>query len=180
MQEAVIFPKPEEVNIIATRNGELTNIKGTEFRAPLAPFKTQFRFNAGSSSGPIIYTDTDTTAIPIVLFKGVPNRAGEISWEAFATCFNAYETTLVSDQDATHKTAFEAQLVKSSATPPDSDEEIGLIVQLIGNKTTQYIDDTADSSGTFSDVILLPSYSQRVFVTAQNGIDPSFYKPYGA
>ena len=178
MQEAVIFPKPEEVNIIATRNGELTNIRGTEFRAPVEPFKTQFRFYASRSWGPCIYTDADTTAIPIALFEKFVNRDGKVSWEAFATCFNAFEETLISEENAIHSTAFEAQFVDSSYSAPDSDEEIGLLVQLIGNKTTQYIDDTAISGGSTTNVILPPSYSERVFVTAQNGIDPSFYKPY--
>ncbi len=178
MQEAVIFSKPEEVNIIATRNGELTNIPGTEFRAPVAPFKTQFRFYFSRTWGPCIYTDADTTAIPIALFEKQMNRDGTSMWKAFAKCYKAYAEELQEEEDARHATMFQAQLVSASATPPDSDEEIGLLVQLIGNKTTQFIDDTASSGGTYSNVILPPSYSERVFVKVKNGIDPSFYEPY--
>lgn len=38
MKEAVIFSDPQDVTILATRKGELTQIPGSEFRAPITPF----------------------------------------------------------------------------------------------------------------------------------------------
>lgn len=45
MKETVIFPDPQDVNIIATRNGELTQIPGLQFRAPVAPYTAFIKAN---------------------------------------------------------------------------------------------------------------------------------------
>ena len=187
MQEAVIFPKPEEVNIIATRNGELTKIKGTEFRAPLAPYKTGFEFGYSSSFGLYFNTTNDTTAIPISVFKweGVPSMSGDTiyKWGAFAACFNVYEKYEDdADENTWTTTCFKAQLKSSTATPPAVGEEIGFLVQLIGNKSTQHIDDIGNSNN-WSDnynIILPPSHSERVFIKRTNKLAPEFWTPYGA
>ena len=187
MQEAVIFPKPEEVNIIATRNGELTNIKGTEFRAPLAPYRTEFEFQYSSVYGLYVNTKNDTTAIPISVFKwvGIPNMTGDTiyKWESFATCVNAYERYEDdSDEFTWTSTYFQGQLISPTATPPAQGEDIGFLVQLIGNKSTQHIDDTGNT-GSWMDpvsIILPPSHSERVFVKVKGKMDPGYWTPYGA
>lgn len=46
MKEAVIFPDPHNVSIIANRNGEIVQIPGTEFRAPVAPFAAWMEYYA--------------------------------------------------------------------------------------------------------------------------------------
>ena len=182
MQEAVIFPRPEEVNIIATRNGKLTNIPGTEFRAALAPYKTEFRLYYSTSNGLSVRTSGDTTATPISVFKmgsqKNPYGGEDPIWVAFATCFNVYQENVINTfEDITHDTYFQARLIDSNATPPGPDENIGFLVQLIGTKTTQFIDDTT-SQGDSYDVVLPPSHSERVFVMQKNKVKPEFWTPH--
>lgn len=50
MKEQVIFPEPQNVTILATREGELTQIPGSEFRAPVAPHIANISAEWGSTS----------------------------------------------------------------------------------------------------------------------------------
>ena len=172
MQEAVIFPKPEEVNIIATRNGELTNIPGTEFRTPLAPYQTLLRFNPAGME-PYLLTDTDVTPIPISMFY----ESSGLKY-TYAKCLNIFEERLEIDDDKSKVTYFDAQLLKSKSPP--STDRIGLMVQLIGNKTTHILDHFTDppSSDDEAIVTLPPCHSERFLIVVANNINPAFYLPY--
>ena len=171
MQEAVVFPRPEEVNIIATRNGELTNIKGTEFRAPLLPYKSKLKVAAGKD--PYIDTSSDVTAIPLGVFE---KDSRDDQWNCFAACYNVYQSTIDRNFDTWHRTFFRAML-NQYKNPPESEDIVGILIQLIGNKTTQFIDDTGGGIGDYQ-VILPPSHSERFFLMQKNGFYDEFWTPY--
>ena len=52
MKEQVIFPEPQDVTILATRKGELTQIPGLEFRAPIVPYETDIKAYFNGFDGP--------------------------------------------------------------------------------------------------------------------------------
>ena len=181
MREAVTFPKPEEVNIIATRNGELTNIPGTEFRTPLAPYKTQLwcgNYDHLDSKNLRLYTSYDVTCIPLAIVRG-----STTSYTYYRTLAkpidphvgyrrlpSSYEEP---DPHSPNVVEFGAKL-RSGEVAPATGDRIGFIVQLIGNKTTQIID-AFDSPSDPSEVILPPCYSERVLLWTKNPITDSRY-----
>ena len=74
MKEQVIFPEPQNVTILATREGELTQIPGSEFRAPVAPHSTYISAKWDTSTSPYeaklrIYHDTYTSVKVLGLFQ---------------------------------------------------------------------------------------------------------------
>ena len=190
MREAVTFPKPEEVNIIATRNGELTNIPGTEFRTPLAPYKTKLWCGTGShdhlnSSNLRLYTSYDVTCIPLAIVRGSsPSSESLTYYRTLAMPVNPFleEARRASYGDDPYTDSpnivqFGAKLTIGEVAPAKGDR-IGFIVQLIGNKTTQVID-MFNSPDDPSEVILPPCYSERVLFWAKNPITrSSFWQPY--
>ena len=190
MREAVTFPKPEEVNIIATRNGELTNIPGTEFRTPLAPYKTTLWCGTGShdhlnADNLRLYTSYDVTCIPLALVRGNSSSGGSLtSYRTFAKPIDPHLEEARQpgygeepDPDLPNIVEFGAKLTMGEAVPATGDR-IGFIVQLIGNKTTQVID-MFNSPDDPSEVILPPCYSERVLFWAKNPITrSSFWQPY--
>ena len=173
MQEAVVFPRPEEVNIIATRNGELTNIPGTEFRAPLLPYKSKLRFSAGKVA--YIDTSSDVTPIPLGVFL---KDSIDGKWECFAACYNVHQSLIEDSSDTGwQRTYFRAMLNQYKKAPEYGEVDIGILIQLIGNKTTQFIDDTGGGSGDYQ-VILPPSHSERFFLIQKNHFYDDFWTPY--
>ena len=170
MQEAVTFPKPEEVNIIATRNGELTNIPGTEFRTPLSPYITSLKF--WDKYLDIHFTsDDDVTVIPIAFYC----KSG---WQKlpFAKCVGTYEKIVSHSHVEMKATYFSAQLT-GEGSPPAINEELGVLVQLIGNKTTHEIDNFYEPSDEPFDIVLPPAHSERILLRVKNQIDPGWYLP---
>ena len=172
MREAVSFPKPEEVNIIATRNGELTQIPGTEFRTPLAPYECKIDLYFGGSRMGVIATE-DITCIPLGIC--IPRTKHEYGlrseYDTIARPINVYEmeNTSYASPDLTTLTLFGAKML-AGHTPPENDDTIGVLAQFIGNKTTRYIDG-GDS------VILPPTHSERVLVWGQNTMRPDYWQP---
>ena len=75
MKEQVIFHEPQNVTILATREGKLTQIPGSEFRAPIAPHIANISAEWGDlTSTPQeaklrIYHDTYTTVKVLGLFQ---------------------------------------------------------------------------------------------------------------
>ena len=185
MREAVIFPKPEEVNIIATRNGELTNIPGTEFRTPLAPYTTKLWVSDNMNAVRLsFYTSYDVTAIPLAIVRGKsPYNGDDLTYyRTFAKPLDPYTTVRdrsyvgYEDIDFPNFTQFGAELLQNESEPSPGDR-IGYLLQLIGNKTTQIID--GFNNPDQSDVILPPCYSERVLFWTKNPVTYSkFWQPY--
>lgn len=65
MKEQVIFPEPQDVTILATRNGELTQIPGLEFRAPIVPFETDISVYWNTSSAYFSISHSDDVTVKV-------------------------------------------------------------------------------------------------------------------
>ena len=136
MKEAVIFPDPQDVNIIATRNGELTQIPGTEFRAPIAPYRTQIKASWNSSSKRLeLQYSTQVTVKVHGLYQkneyGFPIPFALPSEDSYIehTSSRIYNYTYWKEHPDS-----------SSKPSPDSDKLMYVLAEIIGYKTVETIE----------------------------------------
>ena len=189
MREAVSFPKPEEVNIIATRNGELTQIPGTEFRTPLAPFKTKIWVTSSDdtlndqdvNSHPrndalYLKTSKDVSCIPLGICRFFSSEPGK--YRVIARALDIVEWVDWSEQREVTTLKFRAEMLRGfkygDGSPyeqdkPEKDETLGILAQVTGNKHTQIVDSTGDPG----EAILAPCYSERIVVKFINPLEQS-------
>jgi len=173
MREAVIFPKPEEVNIIATRNGVLTQIPGTEFRTPIAPYETHVEFHClsdywGKDHTLEVHTNSEVTAIPLTMHEW------NNSYNDYSTIPTIFPQNVRINSgrgiDEEKITRFKGY-APGYRQPPVKGSKIAVLVQLIGNRSTLKYDASDDTGITKCEVGLPYSHSELVLIGTVNQLE---------
>lgn len=159
MKEHVIFPEPQDVNILATRKGELTQIPGTEFRAPIVPFEAAilpiWHYNYKALR---IETELD------VVIRGNWLRQGS-TYYAIASESSFVEPPVFSGRPSDSPHDLKRTYIKWKQHPkntsgykpsPDPDRPIYVHVEIFGYKSTETIHSLNKNYGAPPVQVILP------------------------
>ena len=181
MQEAVIFPEPQDVTILATRNGELTQIPGTEFRAPLQPFTAgiQYYWKPGDSK----LNHSFIVKLPLNVQMRVhgmfnvnyfPTRY-YLSGKVRETHLNYYNSSLITASPPSiseWRTFFNPG--SERYTPSTNDQTpYAVLVEFYGYETVQTIAQTpTDTKDTTHSIYLPPTFGVMAWLETPNPMLP--------
>lgn len=164
MKEQVIFPEPQNVTILATREGKLTQIPGSEFRAPIAPHEFQIDVDwSDSSEEPRLkFKHPLTVSIRVIgLFQQMPTYPIEIV--ALPDESRSYSDILLDGYKPSGLKTFVywKKAFSSKYTHPQPDTDLQTLVEITSYNTFE----NSDNDGT---MVLPECYGTTAFINREN------------